>query len=277
MERITDWIKLWREVLERRETYYNEGPDRSEDMWRDRARSFHEHVKERWARPDSSRDMLLSRVDDQTTVLDIGAGTGAWTLLLAKKARHVTAVEPSQAMVDVLRENLEAEGITNVDIVMGYWPEVEVEPHDLSLCSHAMYGMGDLPTFVRSMVAATRRTCFLLTRAPLLDGVMAQAARRVWGQPHDSPNFVIAYNALIQMGIYANVQMENTGVWGAWKNDSLEAAFDEIKGKLGLQGPSEHDEFLMDLLRANLKEQDGVWVWPPSVRSALIYWDVDSE
>jgi len=63
------------------------------------------------------------------------------------------------------------------------------------------------------MAARTRRTCFLLLRAPTIDGVRAEAARHIWGQYLDSPNFTIAYNVLLQAGIYANVLMENTGFW----------------------------------------------------------------
>jgi SAM-dependent methyltransferase len=245
------------------------------DAWRERARGFHRRVQERWSRPDSSRAFVLSQVDGDTTVLDIGAGTGSWAVLLAKKARHVTALDSSPGMLEVLRDNAEAEGLDNVAVVQGAWPDAEVAMHDLSFCSHAMYGVADLPHFVRRMMDVTRRRCVLLMRAPLKDSVMAQAALRVWGQPHDSPNFVIAYNVLIQMGIYAHVLMEDTGAWGAWKNASIEEAFTETKAKLGLFGPSEHDAYLRGLLEEHLTYQDGQWVWPPSMRSALVYWDVE--
>ena len=275
MERITDWAALWRQLVEVRDARHAQRPAGDQDPWRERARGFHRRVAERWARPDSSRDLMLSQIDGDTTVLDIGAGTGSWTILLARQARQVTAVDPSPGMLEVLRENVEAEGLNNVTIVQGAWPEVQVDVHDLSLCAHAMYGVADLPLFVRRMMAVTRRRCFLLMRAPVAGSVMAQAAQRVWGQPHDSPNFVIGYNVLMQMGIYANVLMENTGVWGAWTNASLEEAFEEMKSKLGLTGPSEHDDYLRGLLEEHLTYQDGQWVWPPSMRSALVYWDVE--
>jgi ubiquinone/menaquinone biosynthesis C-methylase UbiE len=140
-------------------------------------------------------------------------GTGAWTVLLACHARHVTAIEPSPAMREVLGQNLVDEGLHNVAVVEGAWPEVEVEPHDLALCAHAMYNVADFPTFIRRMEAVTRRICVLLLRAPTPDGVMAEAATRVWGQPYDSPNFQVAYNALLQMGIFPHVLMEDTGLW----------------------------------------------------------------
>ncbi len=275
MEKITDWIKLWRQIVEARPNSHGAKTPGSADAWYDRARSYHQKVLERWAQPDSSREFLLKEVNANTTVLDVGAGTGSWTLLLAPRAAHVTAVDPSPAMLEMLQENVSNAGLNNVSLVQAAWPEAQVEPHDLTLCAHAMYGCADLPRFIHALMAATRKRCYLLMRAPVPDNVMSLVAQRVWGQPHDSPNFVICYNALLQMGIYANVLMENTGAWGAWTSESLEAAFDEVKSKLGLSGPSEHDDFIREVLAERLiQREDGQYVWPPSMRSALVYWDV---
>jgi hypothetical protein len=73
---------------------------------------------------------------------------------------------------------------------------------------------------------------------------MAEFARMVFGQPHDSPNFVIAYNVLIEMGIYANVLIEDTGLWKGWTNDSLEEALADVKRRLGLKNNPTYDAIL---------------------------------
>jgi hypothetical protein len=137
-----------------------------------------------------------------------------------------------------------------------------------------MYGCPDLPAFIRRMAASTKRMCFLVLRAPTVDGVLAEAARHIWGQPHDSPNFTIAYNVLLQMGIYPSVLMENTGLWDPRTSESLAEALREIKRRFDLDGLTDHDDFLVDLLRRRLTLQDGQYVWPRGVRSALVYWTV---
>jgi hypothetical protein len=142
-----------------------------------------------------------------------------------------------------------------------------------SLCSHAMYGCPDLPRFVRAMADATRKTCFMLVRAPAHDGIMAKAALRIWGHPHDSPNFQVAYGAMLQMGIYPHVFMGSPDQWEPWTSDSLEAAVAEVKRRFGLLSSSEHDAFLQNLIESRLTFQDGKYVWPREVRSALIYWE----
>jgi hypothetical protein len=107
---------------------------------------------------------------------------------------------------------------------------------------------------------------------------LAEAAMRVWGQPHDSPNFQVGYNAMLQMGLFSNVLMEDTGLWEPWTNSSLEEALAEVRRRLGLSDVehSDHDEFPEDLLRRWLTWRDGQYVWPPGVQSALVYWEVES-
>ncbi len=280
MEKMIDWINLWNELVRAYNASHshNQHLD-NQDRWRTRAQEFDGHVRRRWARADSSRTFILAQLDaaPNSTVLDIGAGTGAWAMLLAQHARRVTAVEPSPAMLQVLRRNLEAEKVTNVEIVEDVWPQAQVGIHDFTLCSHAMYGLPDFAQFIHSIEAVTRQMCFLLIRAPTLDGVMAEAARRVWGHPYDSPNYQIAFNALLQMGIFPNVSMEDAGRWEPWVSDRLEDARDQIKRRLGVSETSTHDDFFMDLVSRRLKYEDGKYVWPLAMRTALVYWRTQAE
>ncbi len=262
----TDWIQLWRELVE------VQSPDPERVV---KPRGLHQATDRRWAKPDSTVVFITAQLEavPNATLLDIGAGTGSWVIRLSPQAQRITAVDSSPAMIQAMRENLSSAGVNNVDIVQGSWPDVPVPQHDFSLCSHAMYASPDLPAFIRRMEQATRRTCFLMLRAPTPDGIMAQAALRIWGHPYDSPNFQICYNALLQMGIFANVLVADTGLWSPWKNASLEEALAEVKRRFGLVGASEHDAFLAALLRRSLTLEDGQYVWPRGVRSVLVYWN----
>jgi 2-polyprenyl-3-methyl-5-hydroxy-6-metoxy-1,4-benzoquinol methylase len=271
MEKITDWNSLWSELVTIKARSRTSKTSHA-DIWADRAIEFRNGVKQKWVQPDSSRDFIISQIDSTSTVLDIGAGTGSWSILFSPLAKHVTAVEPSSAMLEVMRKSLTAENISNVSIVQGAWPDVSVEPHDFSLCSHAMYGYPDLAAFVLRMNACTRRLCFLLLRAPSRDSIRAEAASYIWGQPLDSPNFTIAYNVLLQVGIYANVLMENTGLWKPRTSASLEEALSNMKRFMGLNDSKKHDDYLMGLVRRRLTWTGENYLWPPEVRSALVYW-----
>ncbi|GAB3539418.1 protein-L-isoaspartate O-methyltransferase [Noviherbaspirillum agri] len=52
-------------------------------------------------------------------VLEIGAGSGYMAALLAHRARHVTTVEIDPTLKAFAEKNLTANGVTNVDVVLG--------------------------------------------------------------------------------------------------------------------------------------------------------------
>jgi len=278
MEKVTDYIALWKELVGRQGPFWNhkKRSDKNEDKWKDRAEVFDARVRERWKKPDPHREFIISRLSSfkNPTVLDIGAGTGAWAILFSKYVLKVTAIEPSQSMRMLLKVNLEKEGIDNVEIIDGSWPLEGMESHDFSLASHSVYGYADLPGFINAMNSATRHTCFMLLRAPDHDGLMAKAANHIWGQPNDSPNFQVAYNAMLQMGMFPNVLMEEKGMWPRWTNENIDEAFERIGARFGVEMGSEHGVFLMDLLKRHLTEKNGKVQWPSEMRTALLYWNV---
>lgn len=278
MEHVTDYLKLWRELVEAR---YRGRPNHDkckEDVWKNRARGYEEGVRKRWEKSDSSREWMLGllRKNPGSTFLDIGAGTGAWTRLVAPHCSHVTAVEPSDSMIEVLKQSVADAELANIDIIRAEWPFDPGQMYDITLSSHSIYGAADFRAYIEAMIRVTRTMCVLLLRAPVPNGLMAEISMKVWGQPHDSANFQIAYNALLQMGIFADVIMENSDLWQPWSNDSIEDAVQDVKRKMGLMDTGCHDDCLRDILSRNLTRSDGRYVWPPGNRSALVYWEHSS-
>jgi SAM-dependent methyltransferase len=281
----TDWAALWRNLVLARARCLDDGSavdpssSRCIDPWESRARDYDERVARRWTQPDSTRQFVLAQITDGATLLDIGAGTGAWVwvwaAMVAPHAARVTAVEPSPAMIRVLEQNLAVRGITNVSVVQGSWPEVTVDPHDFSLCAHAMYWSTDLPGFVGRMIACTRRMCFLVLRAPSLQGIMAEAALHLWGQSIDGPNLTVADNVLRQMGLCPHVLMERGGMREPRQSASFEDALQRMKRHFGVCDTTEHDEYFGVVLRRRLGYEGGRYIWPPGDGSALIYWTVE--
>ncbi|MBN1247430.1 MAG: class I SAM-dependent methyltransferase [Anaerolineae bacterium] len=127
MQTMTDYLELWRELVEAQVHRAESGRrQQSDDAWRDKAKAYDADVQRRWEKPDSSRGFManLLAAEPDSTVLDIGAGTGAWTIFLAQRARHVTALEPSAVMLEILLENVAEAGLDNVSVIEGSWPEM---------------------------------------------------------------------------------------------------------------------------------------------------------
>jgi len=50
-------------------------------------------------------------------VMDLGAGTGKWTLFFAEMGLDVTAIEPSQEMVDVMKQKMPTNLLEKIEFV----------------------------------------------------------------------------------------------------------------------------------------------------------------
>ncbi|PLX70578.1 MAG: hypothetical protein C0602_03455 [Denitrovibrio sp.] len=57
------------------------------------------------------------------TLLDIGCGTGRFTIRISKKASQVTAVDISENMLNILEEDARAEGLTNIKTLCADWKD----------------------------------------------------------------------------------------------------------------------------------------------------------
>ena len=79
-------------------------------------------------------------VDEDTTVLEVGAGSGALTEVLFPRVKSLLATDFAPQMIDVLRERLEAWGATNVqcEVMDGQALELEDSSFDAAACSFAL-------------------------------------------------------------------------------------------------------------------------------------------
>lgn len=118
------------------------------DIWLQRAESFDVWTKtERKLQADQLMEFVMNSLGPMSTFLDIGAGTGRWSLPAARIAKRVTAVEPSQAMLTHLRQNVFQSGLGNVDLIEARWKDAQVRPHGVALCSQALYAKPRFPGF----------------------------------------------------------------------------------------------------------------------------------
>lgn len=69
------------------------------------------------------------------TVLDIGCGTGRFTIRIAKKAAHVTGMDISGEMLNILLEDSLAEGLTNISTVCADWKDIRPEKTDIVMAT----------------------------------------------------------------------------------------------------------------------------------------------
>ncbi len=105
----------------------------------DKMRSFFDSVAGRLGKdyvPGKSWKSLaeaLLRLMPPMVVADLGAGEGAFALLLAQQAKKVIAVDSSARMIEVGREQALRHGIKNVEFRLGDMEEVPISDAEVDL------------------------------------------------------------------------------------------------------------------------------------------------
>jgi ArsR family transcriptional regulator len=99
----------------------------------DRMRAFFDEVAGRFGRnyvPGKSWQAVaeaLLRLLPPMVIADLGAGEGAFSLLLAQRATKVIAVDNSARMIEVGREQAQRQGVKNLEYRLGDMEEVPIE------------------------------------------------------------------------------------------------------------------------------------------------------
>lgn len=161
---------------------------------------------------DPAKDPLLRRLgrvsEASSTVIDVGAGTGRHALALAAGVRRVTAVEPSQAMVAVLRRHAEQLAVTNLTAIQASWEEADVEPADVAYSSFVLTLVADAVPFLAKLDAVARRRVVLYLGAYSSDALIDP----LWRHFHDvprapAPTYLDAIAVLRERGIEPAVKI----------------------------------------------------------------------
>ncbi|MEX0785963.1 MAG: class I SAM-dependent methyltransferase [Dehalococcoidia bacterium] len=209
-----DHIERWRRIVVARREQHDaicaaQGRTTG-DYWGRRAEGFRKFVQEAARNTDPFLECLRQRLRAQDDVLDVGAGTGRHTSALAPQVRHITALDPSEAMLAFLHEDIAAQGLNNVDVIAGAWPDAaERAPQvDVAISAHVVYPIEDIVPFLRALDGHARRYCFLNLMAgqPWFDQLDLWEA--VHGEARmPQPTYIEVVNVLHQLGCLANVEI----------------------------------------------------------------------
>lgn len=218
----------------------------------------------------------LSRieVDRDATVLDIGSGPGTLAIPLARTVKHVTAVDPSEAMLHYLKKNAQKEGVENIACLNEAWEDVvpgrHIKPHDVVIASYSL-AMPDLSEALIKMNRAAHSRVYLF----------AAAGRQYWdyhdlwpdlyGETYTSgPDYIYIVNVLYQSGIHANVEIQ------AHESRELISDLEEaVQERLEyFENTVPNAETLIrEHLTRKQKENNGTLWAERRTKTAMIWWD----
>jgi SAM-dependent methyltransferase len=266
-----DWNAEWARLSDRR------GPAHDAAFWDRRARHFRggdedspyvagfiEHMH---ARPGES-------------VLDVGCGSGALALPLARAGHPVTGLDFSAGMLDLLRRRAAEEGLASVRTVQAAWDDdwraAGVVPTDVVIASRSL-DVRDLRAAVEKLGAfARRRVCITLPADGLLYPQLL--AHEAVGRPCvRRGDQTTAVNVLRQMGIEPETaSLEHVS---ASRYESSSAALESLRRMIAPAGEQE-EKALERYVAGHLAETTGAdgrpeWRQEPelAVSWAFLAWD----
>ena len=275
MHRIIDWNELWKAL-------HVSSPERAEKdrnpaaHWDKRAAAYRRVTRDE--RSATEQELAILGVQSGETVLDMGAGTGRLAVPVARTAAHVTALDPSEGMLAILRERMAAEGLTNYSCLRKRWEDAtigrDVEPHDIVVAAFSL-GFYDLAAALEKLDAAARRAVYIFWHAGEWrnPGEMA-LYRTVFGDEAAGekgyPDYIFPVNILHDAGIYPNVRIYRAA-WDA-VYDSVE---DAARAWAAMHNPGMEDltpvrEYFARALR---KDGSGKYIETAVRPTAAVWWE----
>ena len=256
-------LERWHEILDARAQQMDGAYERlgrtSADYWNRRARNFHRATKE-----TPGEDPLFLRLREvitpQTTILDVGAGTGRFTLSLAPLVQHVMAIEPNAAMLGYLRQDAAEQ--PNISYIPTTWQDAPDDlAADIVICSHVLYSIRDVDTFLAKMRRAARQACYVYMRAKHFDEISSPLWQHFHGAKRlPMPSYIHALDVMYDMGIYADVEIVDLPP--GMRFSSLDTAVEEMKEMLILPDDEQKQAELRAILTKWLVPREGILSMP---------------
>ena len=261
-----DWNAVWRDIHARKQT-----PARDPAFWDKRAAEFARHV-----RRSDYIDQFISIMSPQPAwrVLDVGSGAGTLAVPLAACVRHITAMDPSRRMRELLDARCREHAIENIRIIDGRWEDdwrrLGIAEHDIVVASRSLMvedigdAVGKLQRF------ATRRVYIstLVDDGPHDRNIVEAVGREF----HAGADYIVLVNILRRMGIFANL---------AFTVNRDRKTFSDLADAVGAMRWMIHEmtrteeERLRAYLARVLVRGNGGWTLPYQrvVRWAVLWWD----
>jgi SAM-dependent methyltransferase len=231
-----------------------------------------------WVYSNDYVERTLSRLQRHlgptTRVLEIGPGSGAFTLALAPIVEEIIAVEPAPSMRAVLNRNLSKNDITNVKVIPGRIEDFlqdEKGTFDLALASYSLHDVESMDIVIWDLIRLARHLFILMGTGEPLKWRQDLYQRFKGKDRLRPPQFDYFYPILLEMGIFADVEI----IWisANYVYNSEEELVEWWMKNLHLDG-LRRDELRDALLEFAEQREEQIGIY--SRRRAALAW-IDSE
>ncbi len=220
-----DWQELWCEKL-------NKKTDRKKD-WDKEAPKFHKSAKR-----DDYHNALIEQLDIKPTdtILDLGCGEGTITIPLSKLSKHVTGLDSSGKMLELLNKKCETHGIANIDTIEMDIEELDAKTigeYDIVIASRSLNNILNINKVVSEINKIAQKSVYITLFGPNNWRIEREFYEWINKPYADFPTHDYFFNILFNLGIYCNVtnldigkpreynSIEDAIESGKWRKDQL--------------------------------------------------------
>jgi len=268
-----DWIAVWNATVPDTSVLKYRRENDPVKFWNDRAPQFnHDAMQERVE--DVDEILQITQISETTTIIDVGAGTGRFSIPLAKLAHHVSAIDPSTGMLKFLEKNAaEAKIQGKIRVINRKWEDLtigtDLPPHDIVIAPYVMAHL-DIARSLPLINAAAVKWVFLFTWVVRHSEDFIQLWQTVHGEKYQMPpEYLILLSRLYQLGIHANLKISPRLWWGGYT--TAEAAFTDYKRRINPPDDSYDDVIWHFVREKGVGDENGV-KFPEGGLSAMIWW-----
>ena len=270
-----DWNEIWNEVNGANINCGAFGECTTIWQSREEARDF---LKNSMKNPGRVKFILENLpLSPGLRVLDIGSGPGTIAVPVAGQVEHVTAVEPSTGMADVMEEYAAEKGINNLEVVRKRWEDINISadldgPYDLVFASYSL-GMQNLSESIRMMCDISSKWVYIfwISGTPSWEKGLMQLWPNLHGKEFCcTPQADMIYNILYSMGIYPNIRVKE--VESCSRFPDLISAVSQMSEVYNIEN-NQQKEILKDYLSEKLvKDKEGIALRETNMSTAL-WWE----
>lgn len=206
------WNEIWKNQLIQSSM---PKPDAYNNWW-DSVESARRYLKDYGRRDEKGFDRIAWSIEQlplkpDSRVLEIGSGPGVLSIPIAKQVNHVTVVDTSAGMLQVLHEYAEREGVSNIRSIQKRWEDIS--DNDISSTFDVVFaslslGMPEIQAAIEKMNRYTTGSVILIWFAdePGFEKIYRLILPEISGMPHSPmPRADILFNLVYSMGFFPEV------------------------------------------------------------------------
>lgn len=214
-------------------------------------------------------DKLKSLIFPAHSVLEIGAGSGNFTIKLADYCRKVYCVDFSLDMIQAMHANLEHHNIHNVFPTWGKFEDItSTEQFDYVVSINSLYRIQDISAILSKINDLSRKGFIIvrtIQRSPFFKLYLDLHLEHQWCQ-----DYKLIPLELWNLGINANVEYVEYSYKKAYPN--LDEIIQQIITDIGVETYNKNQSRILDYITKHIEENSNNLLWEIPCATVFVYY-----